>query len=122
MATRNITPPTTPPAMAPLFLLFLKLPELARSVAWLAPRDAVACEAVVEVSAPWGIVLVVTVLIGGAEELESEAVVPVIDNEAAVDVVEDATGVNVAAGVDCGWADVARAWAELRSYLGFAYL
>jgi hypothetical protein len=104
MATRNITPPTTPPAIAPVLLLFFKLPELARSVAWLALRVAVACGAcgaVVEMSFPWGM----GILIGEAEKLESEAVVSVVDDGGAADVVGNATSVDA----DCGWADDARA-------------
>jgi len=57
-------------------------------------------------SSPWGI------LIGEAEKLETEAVVSVVEDEDAADVV-NAASVNAAADavvdVDCGWSDDARA-------------
>jgi len=58
-------------------------------------------------SSPWGI------LIGEAEKLETEAVLSVVEDEDAADVVASAASVNAAADavvdVDCGWSDDARA-------------
>lgn len=65
-------------------------------------------------SFPWDI------LIGEAEVLGSEAVVSVFDDGGAADVVRNATSVDAAVDTevdaDCGWVDVARAWAEVGSY------